>query len=250
MNEKVLVIPDLHGHSQHLAKVEKMYGDRPDRYVLLGDMLSSGLDPAGVLELAKKLGATTLAGNHEITLLQAMKDSDIANRIKVRRSERDFSVGSLRKFIDSYDLHGPRRTSEILKRLESEMEKRDHWRYLAGAAMYYENNDMICIHAGLQPHIAWPNQRQSLDKIPNEIADGRFSRPIQIFDTPEKTLSNYPTAFRSTKKIVVTGHAHSPRGERLSEDKKRVRLASRLREGEPLFVYESWSQRIRQIEPS
>jgi hypothetical protein len=72
---RLVVVGDVHGMKDALldllAKVK--FDSKHDHLILAGDMISKGPDSAGVVDLAIKLGATGVRGNHEDRILIAHK---------------------------------------------------------------------------------------------------------------------------------------------------------------------------------
>lgn len=73
--ERLIVVGDVHGMlsslEELLAKVK--FDKKHDHLILAGDMISKGPDSKGVVDLARKLGATGIRGNHEDRVLAAYK---------------------------------------------------------------------------------------------------------------------------------------------------------------------------------
>src|SRR5260370_36670677 len=68
----VLFVGDVQGCATELYDLLGTAGFDPaqHRLALCGDLINRGPDSAGVLELARRLDAVTVIGNHEVALLQ------------------------------------------------------------------------------------------------------------------------------------------------------------------------------------
>jgi hypothetical protein len=73
---RLIIVGDVHGMKDALldllAKVD--FNKKHDHLILAGDMVSKGPDSPGVVDLAMKLGATGVRGNHEDRLILAHAD--------------------------------------------------------------------------------------------------------------------------------------------------------------------------------
>jgi hypothetical protein len=71
---RLVVVGDVHGMRKSLeALLDKVNFDKRkgDHLILVGDMVSKGPDSPGVVDLAIKLGASAVRGNHENAVLRA-----------------------------------------------------------------------------------------------------------------------------------------------------------------------------------
>lgn len=135
--------------------------------------------------------------------------------------------------------------------LRNAMDSAGHLALLNSAELYFETDEYIVVHAGLST-TPWMVQRKELDTYRQMVANRDYSAaPEQVFDTSDahnKTHkhSTQAEAFDATDKIVITGHAHSHlnESERVTADGKRVRLASKLAIGMPLYVWQSWDGKV------
>lgn len=231
--KKFVVIPDLHGRSDLFRAVTEEYSDV--QFVTLGDSIGRGPDSAGVLRNAKKTKTRLGMGNWDMYLLAGMVHHDPRTRW-LAQDTKVFETEELQKMAISYGIDPKLTKQELIQKLTFEMQKRGHPNMLARAAMYFETDDFIAIHAGLTDQ-EWPEQKQEI-----AIARGTFDELPQIADDANFTLSSRQEAFKATDKIVITGHNHQISGDRVTANGKRVRLASRVNDGQPLFVWESWGE--------
>ena len=73
---KLVIIGDVHGMKEELVKLlDKVhFNEKKDHLILAGDMISKGPDNTGVIDLAIKLHASAVRGNHEDRILLAYDD--------------------------------------------------------------------------------------------------------------------------------------------------------------------------------
>jgi len=100
---RLVVVGDVHGMKDELEDLLSKIGfNKHDHLILAGDMVSKGPDSRGVIDLAMKLKASCVKGNHEDSVLQAVKDvkeldeeSD-GHHNGLKHQEGDLSLGQKR----------------------------------------------------------------------------------------------------------------------------------------------------------
>lgn len=88
---RLVIVGDVHGMRKSLeALLDKVGFDKRkgDHLILSGDLVNKGPDSPGVIDLAIKLGASAVRGNHENAVLNAAKE------INVTRGSLPYSGGS------------------------------------------------------------------------------------------------------------------------------------------------------------
>lgn len=238
----MVVMADLHGYSVMLEKAVKEYGDVD--YVLLGDSIGGGPDSAGVLDIAQDIKAKLTWGNWELYTMAGLVHHDLGYRAMIQDITKPFDTksGLLQSFVRSYEV-GTKNTTkvEMVEGVTRKMQERGHLNFLARAAMFVETDEFIGIHAGLTTK-DWEKQKKDLSKV-----KGTFAETRQIVDYPDHRLSKRKKAFVATDKTVITGHTHKIKGPRVTDCGRRVRLASQLFAGQPLFVWESWTKEVKEF---
>lgn len=242
MNEKYVAITDLHARSDLLDRVTSYYDDQGVQYVALGDSIGSGPDTAGVLDTLQEKKAKITWGNWELYTMAGLVYYDPKMREQIQDAAEPFDYDELQRFARSYDINPNAPSKSLIESLTKAMQERGHLNLLARAAMYFETNDFIAIHAGLTNE-SWSKQKEDLVR-----AKGTFDEPRQIVDDASYTLSRQQEAFEATDKVVITGHSHIALGSRITAGGKRVRLGSRLALNEPLYVWQSWNSEIRSFD--
>lgn len=255
MEKPYVVISDLHASIQKLVEVLKHYGNDYD-YIFNGDLIDRGRDSKSTLEIVRSMGdaAIVLTGNHEWVLRAALTDAD-----PQRRAEwRDYMwLGPSAKrcmesrMLESYGVVTDKSNEHIAKTLRQRMYDAGHLELIENSLMYFENEELLVIHAGTDNGRTWQNQRADLDTARSLAQNHIFQdEPGQIFDFKYSDVTMPPRDIWN--KTLITGHTHLRKG---AEDRiwwgnranhpTRVRLASHLVAGDPLFVYETDSQEIR-----
>lgn len=74
---RTLVVGDVHGCRGELEDLLQKIPHRPsDRLILVGDLVAKGPDSAGVVRLARELGAEAVRGNHEERILEGARSKE------------------------------------------------------------------------------------------------------------------------------------------------------------------------------
>lgn len=148
--EQTFVIADIHGcHIPFLHLLEKMdLHPDCDRLVFLGDYVNRGPHSKELLseliDLKRKMPHTIfLKGNHEVMLLDYLKGQN---------KELFLSAGG-QETIKSYDADIADHTSLAASLPES------HHHFLKNLLPYWEDDDFIYVHAGLEPGRHMSQQR-------------------------------------------------------------------------------------------
>jgi hypothetical protein len=132
------------------------------------------------------------------------------------------------------------------------MQEVGHITLLKEAELYYESDELLTVHAGLAHWIPWARQQSLLDTASDLKRAGIFlNEPEQLINYDYATDWQRPY---DVPKTLITGHHHKhgtsertySKFPRLYPD--RVVLASHLSDGDPLFVYESWTGQVKTFE--
>ena len=167
-----LFVGDLHGCLAELDGLLTRFGFRPgvDRLFSVGDVIGKGPDVPGTLRRLMDLRATVVVGNHDFSLLEAARQTRAGQEPK----HRDY--------------------------LESLGSEREAWiGYVASWPLFVELDDIILVHAGLEPG------RKTLSKMAPRVLmqirtwDGKGSNLNKLGDPPWFECVD-------RDKIVVFGH--------------------------------------------
>jgi serine/threonine protein phosphatase 1 len=141
---KTYVIGDIHGCSQALADLLKIMEPihQDDTIIFIGDYIDRGPDSKGVvdiiLNLRKKHGKTiTLMGNHEFMFVNALKDIGVT----------DFLAMGGDATFNSYGI-----ALDTLQDIHTKI-PREHLIFFQKLLPYWEDQNNIYVHAGLQPGV-------------------------------------------------------------------------------------------------
>lgn len=239
------IIGDLHGHADLLLRATEIIDPSVVRFVVQ-DILDKGPEVKTTLEIARDIGAIGLACNHGWACANALHFPEHQDHMWLRGWSHNYQRNTLESFglVQTGDA---RRDAANLRAI---VETEGLERFFFGSFPYIEpdSGDFIAIHAGLTDD-PWELQKRELDRF-NSMPARYEAAPDQIFDD-DYSLSNSDTAFRAaTDKIVVTGHSHYhlSASERVTDGGKRIRVASQLHAGDPLFIYLTKSHEIVQID--
>lgn len=140
--KRYLIISDIHGElemfEELLEKVE--YDSVEDQLVLLGDYVDRGPNSSGVVNKVmalKEEGAIVLRGNHDDMLVAAANNEENA----WQRWSKNGALPTLKSYDKDID-------SMVLPNTE-EFDK--HVRFLSSLDYYYETEDYIFVHGGVDP---------------------------------------------------------------------------------------------------
>ncbi|MGM0898305.1 MAG: metallophosphoesterase family protein [Bacillota bacterium] len=142
--KRILAISDIHGELELFNELlEKVgYDASEDQLILLGDYVDRGPDSKGVLERVtelKKQGAIVLRGNHDQMMLEAAAGEPGA--------KGNWSLNGGWSTIQSYD---PSSRNMTLPETGLFWE---HVAFMMETDYYYETDDYIFVHAGVQPGV-------------------------------------------------------------------------------------------------
>lgn len=168
---------DIHGEVFKLKSlVDRVFPEKDAKLIFLGDYIDRGSFSYEVieylLELDSKYDCVFLMGNHERMLIDYM--SGIYEKI--------FTANGGQKTITNYELHG-----WDLNRYTYYKDRTmpgSHRAFLKQLKKYYETDEFIFVHAGIQPNTPLKN-------TPDDIL---------LWDTGFRELSHYKG------KVVVYGH--------------------------------------------
>lgn len=95
---RLLIVGDVHGMRDKLGELLQKADFSPsrgDRLILAGDLINKGPDSTGVLDLAMRLNATAVRGNHEDRVLRAWAGAQAARALaEANGSDPDAAVAA------------------------------------------------------------------------------------------------------------------------------------------------------------
>jgi len=208
---RLVIVGDVHGMRDELVKLlEKVNFDKKhDHLIFTGDMISKGPDSPGVVDLAIKLGATGVRGNHEDRIILAHKDM-IAEHIEIEdlpspHEDKDKTQDALEEH--SYS-HGDYKDRKLVKQLG---DKRIKWLkempVILRVGKLGNMGEVVVVHAGLAPGVRLEKQDVSMvmnmrtigkDGVPSEEREGKAW--MKAWNKHQKSLD------KKDRSTVIYGH--------------------------------------------
>jgi hypothetical protein len=195
-----IVVPDTHGQ---LAMLEKLINQLEQQKVLdshrlifLGDYIDRGPDSKGLIALALDLshqGHIFLCGNHEYTLIKAM-DGDLK---WVKRWDEKYESRTCQSYgLDTRRMSSAEKAAALRSTIPS-----SHLNFIRELPWYYETDQEVFVHAGLEENESWASQRKCLAERWNEHWEHHPRGPSQLFSRELAMSNSNPTGKR-----LMTGH--------------------------------------------
>lgn len=156
--KRTLVISDIHGCIEQLNALlhEVKFDSSKDQLILLGDYVDRG--PHGkevvecVMDLVENHQAVALRGNHDQRLVDLVQigNAEIRHKFLEHGGKETFeSYTGEEFFLESFD--------QVLKQIRSQYER--HIDFLKNLPLYYEDQEHIYVHAGINPsYTNWKEQ--------------------------------------------------------------------------------------------
>lgn len=192
---RTLVIGDVHGCAAELeALLLACEHDAGDRVVLVGDLLTKGPDPFGVLELMRRVGAEATCGNHDAHLLRWKAATGADDDDPRWRPWRSGAAGQQPPWL------GPSGRDFVPRLTEAD------WELLVALPLFMRlpEHGAVVVHAGIDPRL--PLEQQERDVLLNV-------RTIRPDGTPSKRADDGPLwgeLYRGPE-LILFGH-HARRG--------------------------------------
>jgi len=180
---RLVIVGDVHGMKDALVDLlDKVKFDKKhDHLILAGDMISKGPDSPGVVDLAMKLGATGIRGNHEDRIILTYDDM-VADHISMDApgpsEEKYKSQDALEEVSNS---HGDYKDRALVRALG---ERRIKWLKKCPVILRVGKlgslGEVIVVHAGVAPNVALEkqdpfmvmNMRTIKNGVPSEDREG------------------------------------------------------------------------------
>ncbi|MFD1066600.1 metallophosphoesterase family protein [Oceanobacillus locisalsi] len=213
-NKRILAISDVHGCYQELVELLQLnnYNPEEDQLILLGDYIDRGPEPkrtvAYIMELVEE-GAIALRGNHDQMFLDFINSED-ANKEQLYLMNG--GMDTLKSYIGRE--HFPERVTRAdLPSVREQIKEndRDHVEFLSNLPYYYETENHLFIHAGIDPTLDDWKDTPDYDKIwiryPFLESDHPYNFTIVHGHTPTQFIRGEQDnrVFFGNKKIDIDG---------------------------------------------
>lgn len=208
---RLVLVGDVHGMLDELVKLlDKVNFDKKhDHLIFAGDMISKGPNSPGVVDLAMKLGATGVRGNHEDRIILAQKDM-VAEHLEIDGSPSPHE--DKKKMQDALEeqsySHGDYKDRTLVKQLGV---KRIEWlKKLPVILRVGELGDMgevVVVHAGLVPGVRLERQDMSMVMNMRTIGDGGVPSEEREGRGWMKAWNKYQKSLhKKDRSTVIYGH--------------------------------------------
>lgn len=127
---RTIAIGDVHGCADEFEELlEILNPSKEDQIIQVGDLVNRGPNSRKVIQLARRFNVQSIIGNHELRLLNAIREEDPT-------------------LLKEYDL-------ETIKQLHSE-----DWEYIEKLPKfkYDGTKEIVFVHGGFLPKMLWHNQ--------------------------------------------------------------------------------------------
>lgn len=180
---RLVIVGDVHGMKDSLVELlEKVsFNEKHDHLILAGDMISKGPDSPGVVDLAMKLGATGVRGNHEDRIILAHADMEAEHLQLGTPGPRESSEKEQDLLEEESFSHGDYKDRKLVKELG---EKRIRWLkkcpVILRVGKLGDMGEVVVVHAGLTPGVKLQkqdpvlvmNMRTVKNGVPSDQRDG------------------------------------------------------------------------------
>lgn len=144
MNNKRLVIGDVHGHYDALLGLwENITPNQDDQVYFLGDLIDRGPQSAQVVEFVMSNNYNCIQGNHEIMLLNTLE-----------QGQKNYNV------LHTWLQNGG---SATVNSYGQKMPPPEHIEWIKNLPLYYDLEDYWLVHAGVDPNM--PIEQQSSNQF-------------------------------------------------------------------------------------
>lgn len=197
---KRYAISDIHGNFRAFEKLLDHVDPDPEELVIVGDLGDRGLQTWEVYEECSLLvdeGTDIVMGNHDLWLMQYLNQK-LPHHMFTH--ENVGGITTIKSLELAKNKHGDQRVQEVLGKVFKPMKS------------YYEDDNFIFVHAGLDPRIPYMNQQK-----------------VDVLTSGCKEWSN-PTMEHSFDQFVVFGHVPTYRIHKaITEDDCRVWTSNRAK---------------------
>jgi len=188
------IVGDIHGEYCKLLKMMELIEENisnDDKIIFLGDYIDRGEDSYNVIEhlteISVKYNSCFLKGNHEDMFLNY------------------YTTG---RGYELYLRNGGMATILSYTRESGEMNLPEkHKKFFNSLKLFYEGEDFIAVHAGLNPYAGGPDKQKKDDMLWIRedffLADFRWDKTIIFGHTPTPLLNNSDRVYYDDRRNII-----------------------------------------------
>lgn len=194
MNNRYYITGDIHGHLSKLKKIISSVSNdikADDTFIFLGDYIDRGPASFEVIEFlidfSSKYKTVFLTGNHEDMFIRFVTKGDNYNNYIINGG--GYTIKSYIKNLNEFCIPG------------------NHKLFFNSLKLYYETDDFIAVHAGLNPDINLLNEQKRYDLI--WIREnfykypGRWEKTIIFGHTPTPYINNSDSVYIDEARNII-----------------------------------------------
>jgi len=194
MNNRYYIVGDIHGHLSKLKKIISAVGEdikKTDTFIFLGDYIDRGPSSFEVIEylieMSLKYKTVFLTGNHEDMFIKYLTDGE---------NYSNYISNGGGSTIKSY-----------IKNMNELVLPENHKLFFSNLKLYYEGDDFIAVHAGLNPEISNLKEQDKYDLI--WIREDFYRYPhkwektIIFGHTPTPYMNNSDSVYIDEKRNII-----------------------------------------------
>ncbi|KHJ30528.1 putative ser thr protein phosphatase family protein [Erysiphe necator] len=197
-NRRLIMIGDIHGMKKELENLlEKIvFNPTRDHVILVGDLIAKGPDSLGVVDLAMRLGATCVRGNHEDQAIQAWDDMQAEEKTTIANG----TLAIASKPYDKKHMH----LAQSLGKERIDWIKT--WPIILRVGGLGSMGEVLVAHAGLDPEV--PLEKQDLYMVMNmrSIKHGAYTDKHEGKVWTKKWNKYQNTLKQEMRRTVIYGH--------------------------------------------
>lgn len=197
---RLVIVGDVHGMKDSLEELlEKVeFEEKHDHLILAGDIISKGPDSSGVVDLAMKLGATAVRGNHEDRIIHAYEEM-IAGHVDMAATGSNEQLDDAQDTLEGQSLsHVSEKDRKLVKELGK---KRMKWvkqcPVILRVGLLGDMGEVVVVHAGLAPGVKLEkqdanmvmNMRTIRNGVPSDDGEGRGWMKVSSLQFANQTRS-------------------------------------------------------------
>lgn len=208
--KRILAISDIHGCYNHFAKLllKVNYNPKEDQLILLGDYVDRGTQNLATLkfvkDLVEKYGAIALRGNHDQALLDWLESPEEHTVFYFMNG----GLNTIKEFVRKPNI--PTNMDTFIQwATQIKDEYKDMIEFLRNLPYYYETDQHIFVHAGINPFLKdWKKTaKYQFIWIRDEFLknDHNLEKTVIHGHTPTISLHKSADIYFGNKKIDIDG---------------------------------------------